>query len=295
MKYIIIILLCIFSLNLSSQILDITNTIPGNLGTILGNDEDFLISFSGLKINGTINDEDFKIIRLLSQTNYILYHVSYLDLSECNIVGDTLKYKHLGTGTSSKITYLNLPKTLKVIENDVFGYNDKLKNIVIHEGLEYIGASAFAWCNVSEINLPSTLKILGHRAFSSCTIEKINCYSINPPETFQRMENGYYIGAWGGGWSSTTKLHCPIGSKSKYRSSELFGRFSYIIQDLNVISDVKNINLLDSWKIIDNEIISNNLDILVYNINGIKIDWKFKKLKGLYIIKDKNNIKKVLI
>ena len=297
MKYVIIILLCIFSLNIFSNNIEITVNTPGALSQILGDDEDYLISISGLKIKGTINDDDFKIIRLLSQNNYILYKVSSLDLSECNIVGDTLKYKHLNTGSQSKIAYLNLPKTLKVIENDVFSINDKLRTIIIHEGLEYIGASAFAWANLSEITLPSTLKVFGSRSFSNCTIEKINCYSINPPETFKRIENGYEIGAWGRGWPlSICQLHVPIGSKSKYRASELFGHFSYIIQDLQITTYNENINeTINSWKIIDNEIVSNNLDILVYNINGIKIDWKYKKLKGLYIIKDKNNIKKVLI
>lgn len=295
MQKLILILLCIFSLNLYSINLEITVNTPGTLSQILGDDEDYLISISGLKINGIINDEDFKIIKLLSRDNYILYQVGYLDLSDCSIVGDTLKYIHLGTGTNSKLTYLNLPKTLKVIENDVFGCSDRLKTIILHENLEYIGASAFAWCRISEITFPSTLKILGDRAFSCCTIETINCYSIDPPETFKRIVNGYSIGAFGGGWDkSSVKLHCPIGNKSKYRSSELFGRFSYIIQDLNVISNTTNIQT-NLYKILNKQIISDE-DLIVYNINGIQMNWKNKVLNsGLYIIKHKDNIIKMKI
>lgn len=61
------------------------------------------------------------------------------------------------------------PKTVKVICDNAF-YQTSVKNVVLPEGLEIIGNSAF-WSNktLQSINLPSTLLSVGEYAFQYCS------------------------------------------------------------------------------------------------------------------------------
>lgn len=61
-----------------------------------------------------------------------------------------------------------LPKTLIEIEACCFQYAEILKEVVFQEGLEVIGDVAFQECAIEEIDLPSSIKIIGEGAFSYC-------------------------------------------------------------------------------------------------------------------------------
>ena len=48
------------------------------------------------------------------------------------------------------------------------GCSDKLKHVILPEGVTRIGRNAFAWTEISRINLPESLTSMGEGAFACC-------------------------------------------------------------------------------------------------------------------------------
>ena len=80
---------------------------------------------------------------------------------------------HIGEGIThvsgfdsiAKLEVVTFPSTLKSIGDFAFK-NANFKELILPEGLEYIGNRAFLWCNKLEyVKLPSTLKYIGANAF----------------------------------------------------------------------------------------------------------------------------------
>lgn len=67
------------------------------------------------------------------------------------------------------IESIELPSSIRVIEDDCFSGNESLKSITLHEGLESIGERAFCYCtNLETVNFPSSLRSIGEEAFREC-------------------------------------------------------------------------------------------------------------------------------
>lgn len=73
---------------------------------------------------------------------------------------------------------LEVPAGVKTIGKDLLGYHkgENVKTVIVPEGVEEIKESAFRSSNISEIQLPSTLKKIGRDAFSSC--KNLKCIRI---------------------------------------------------------------------------------------------------------------------
>ena len=72
---------------------------------------------------------------------------------------------------------IEIPSSVKSIGNGAFnwtshGYGMPIK-YVLNEGLESIGASAFSYIDIHEINIPSTVKTIGAEAFYSTLLEEV--------------------------------------------------------------------------------------------------------------------------
>lgn len=107
----------------------------GNLATLLANAQADQIT--SLKINGDLNEEDFQYIR------ENLSALETLDLS------------------GSDITELPV-RALAFYSSMGLSDNTTLKEVILPEGLETIGNSAFAMCTALEkVNIPSTVTTLG--------------------------------------------------------------------------------------------------------------------------------------
>ena len=64
---------------------------------------------------------------------------------------------------------LNLPAGLKTIDDEAFaGLSDAAGTVVVPEGVETVGARAFAESALSEIQLPATVRSIGAEAFKNC-------------------------------------------------------------------------------------------------------------------------------
>jgi hypothetical protein len=89
--------------------------------------------------------------------------IEWADSSSVSTIG---RYAFSGVA----IEYLEIPTSVRYIEDEAFRYCQYLKNVVINEGLTSIGNSAFIWCSALEsISLPTTLTTIRAFAFAGCT------------------------------------------------------------------------------------------------------------------------------
>lgn len=101
--------------------------------------------------------------------------------------------KVIGYKTKSKIKLkLVIPDTVKKYKVVSIGFHafpefEKLKEVVLPNGLIEICPRAFSWCEqLSKINIPSTLKYIGYWAFE-------NCYRLFHSETIFDMPDSLEV------------------------------------------------------------------------------------------------------
>jgi len=75
------------------------------------------------------------------------------------------------------VTCLTIPASVKEIGSYSLGLSRNLEKVILSEGLEKIGRRAFLGCRkLTEINLPSTLRIIEDYAFQECGITEAAFY-----------------------------------------------------------------------------------------------------------------------
>lgn len=156
-------------------------TTPGMLGVETLYQVDRLQDVEMLRISGTINSDDWKVIDQM--TNLIALDLSGVSLTE--IPKD--KFKDV-----TRLKYVKLPKNLEIINENAF-YNCNLSSIEIPASVTQINGSAFrsnslryvqfengsrlttinefafASNSFAEIILPNTIESIGNNAFAACT------------------------------------------------------------------------------------------------------------------------------
>lgn len=191
-----------------------------------------------LVVTGSMNDDDLRIIAQM-------HCLSKLDLRQTDI-----KDFYLNDGTSWTSPYYGLkeillPNTIQSIYDDLaapslkhvnFSELINLKRIgqtvfnsislnkidLSKTKLEYIGAYAFGYCNItSPLSFPSTLQEIGYNAFNIATPEYIKLKSPN----MVHCEN-----AFGSTDFENCKLYVPKGLKSTYQADSEWGKFKNIIE-----------------------------------------------------------------
>lgn len=133
---------------------------PGSLGTEVLYNVDHLKKVKALKIAGTMNDDDWSKLSMMTS-------LTYLDLSEANIHSIPKEQFR-----SSKYPFLNevkLPNTLKRIEDEAFAYSS-LEYCELPENVEYVGNSAFYGTLLHHVKVPNSIKELKENVFISCYI-----------------------------------------------------------------------------------------------------------------------------
>ncbi len=144
--------------------------------------------------------------------NLVVLSLSMLKSNGINTKGDVIipevinvngeKKTVIGIGQNvftenKEITSIQLPSTIKEIDDFAFNECVNLKKINLPEGLEVIGRAAFQLCsNLQEIKLPDSVKKIGDFAFNHCpaiqgtsfklpaSIEKIGRRNDAPTHTF---------------------------------------------------------------------------------------------------------------
>jgi len=97
----------------------------------------------------------------------------------------------------SKISSFTFPQGLiasKKIPDSMFFQAFDLNSIVIPEGIEIIGYSAFCGCSLTSVTLPSTIKEIGRSAFRDCP--ELTNVIVPESVTSIRFDNTQYSGSF---------------------------------------------------------------------------------------------------
>ena len=130
-----------------------------------------------LKVIGTINNTDINWLKNLSgMTNGQL---SYIDLSDCDIQGNSLPESAFdGCYTLQEII---LPNSLSTIETKAFRECLGLWKVHLPQELKTIGNYAFSNCRYwSEVSLPSSLQSIGNNPFRYDKFDSFEIDDNNP-------------------------------------------------------------------------------------------------------------------
>ncbi|MDE6338295.1 MAG: leucine-rich repeat domain-containing protein, partial [Muribaculaceae bacterium] len=125
------------------------------------------------------------------------------------------------------ITSLTLPATIQRIGEDAFYCCKQLSNVILNEGLESIGGTAFQDCGLKNITIPSTIVSMGSEPFLCNPMESITMLSIMPP--FNESSDEYPI-FYSTSITTTTVLELTKENASNYLNSE-FNMFANINVD----------------------------------------------------------------
>ena len=80
-----------------------------------------------------------------------------------------IMFEYKGEDVPQKVTHVRLNPSVVEIDNEAFHRRDKLREVVLNDGLREIGAHAFNGCKeLQEINIPSTVIKIDEYAFCSC-------------------------------------------------------------------------------------------------------------------------------
>lgn len=88
--------------------------------------------------------------------------------------------------------YINSFPVISISDN-AFANQTMLRNVIICNGIEYIGNSAFRGCNsMQTLQLPETIKEIGINAFKQCTLLS-NIYLKNTEQMWQSKSKNYSV------------------------------------------------------------------------------------------------------
>ena len=144
--------------------------------------------------------------------------------------------------SSSNLANVEVPAIVNVdgtdypvtkIDNNALSYVYTIKEIILPEGLLYIGRNAFRSCSMSVLHLPSTIKEIGDYAFAGCKSLRHITTSMSEPCAINR--NVFVIEPLSFEETkveefSSAALYVPIGSKTTYSSAAVWNEFPIIYQ-----------------------------------------------------------------
>lgn len=163
---------------------------PGTLAEKLGDQIGYIYS---LTLSGKINGTDLSTLRTMMGCTGDMKSLTLLDLRNATIVkggeymnGETLNednvlpYKVFSSSPS--LQFIATPLSLKKIGSSAMYRAGAIQEVVLNEGLEEIGNSAFAdnmaGSPLKKLNIPSSVKTLGNDFISRCYV--LTDFSLDP-------------------------------------------------------------------------------------------------------------------
>lgn len=158
-------------------------------------------------------------------------------------------FKEMAFEYNVNLKYIEIPATINEISNSCFygcsrlseckmpgvkfirGYaffRTGFERLILHEGLERIGGSAFQECsNLKSIVLPGTLSYIGDDAFLGC--EQLDTVKVKFREPIELGSNVFWV------YRPNTQrkkkvLLVPLGSKPAFEADEQWKRFQTILE-----------------------------------------------------------------
>lgn len=131
-----------------------------------------------------------------------------------------------------------------------FGYCQRLKHIMLPEGLLTIGNGAFISCtNLNTVIISSTVTNIGVQAFINCdNLKDVYCLAPTPPNCdFEAFED-----------CKDKTLHVPAASINLYRNSGMWGEFGEIVVSDMTTTGISDVNAASG-------------DAPVYTLGGLRV------------------------
>lgn len=102
-----------------------------------------------------------------------------------------------GVFEGSALESITLPSTLRRIEYSAFKFCERLKAVLLPDGLETIGTSCFAYTGLESIVFPKSMRAVGNSAFCHC--RKLKYVELN--EELERLgeteaDNAHWFKGW---------------------------------------------------------------------------------------------------
>ena len=140
----------------------------------------------------------------------------YDSRENCNAIIETATNK-LIQGCSSSI----IPNSVTAIGNAAFAQCSNLTSINIPNGVKSIGSSAFANCKIPSIVIPESVESIGQHAFGGNSILTSLVVKWDTPIklTTDIIVSSNY---------NRVTLNVPLGTKSKYKSANIWRKFTNI-------------------------------------------------------------------
>ncbi len=141
----------------------------------------------------------------------------------CNFLVD-ITTPYIFTNLPNSVVKLNITNTTSIQDSALNGY-DKLKEIILPEEIESIGANAFKGCsNLLSITIPDRVKSIGNNAFNECN----SLTNIIVPESVTSIGTDVFAGC-----NNITKIQTPFVFDNVPSSVE-----ELIITNANKIGDL---------------------------------------------------------
>lgn len=151
---------------------------------------------------------------------------------------------------------VTLPKNCRKIAKEAFDMCMELKEINFPETLEVIERRAITGCEMTEIVLPSNLRLLGPASLGIDGLQNVYSQSVVPPVCEKDPEGGW--GPFGEGNYSATTLYVPVGTKELYRNQWGWDIFPNIVEtDAFPSTSVSSVRLDNS-----------DADDILYDLSG---------------------------
>lgn len=197
--------------------------------------------FTAKTIEGV--DMKFKVISAKDKTCQVGF-LTYIDQN-----GDD-SWSSIDHSTEGTVTIPATVNGLAVVKvgNSAFVSCEKLKSVIVPEGVTDIGGDAFLLCkSLTSVQLPETLQSIGEQTFFLCTslttitipknatefgysilsycssLSSIHSLNENPVSAGRAFENDEI-------WDKVT-LYVPAGTKAKYQSAQGWKNFKNIVEE----------------------------------------------------------------
>ena len=140
----------------------------------------------------------------------------------------------------NKVNKIEIPESVKIIEQRAFLKNKGIKTLILNNGLKEIGICAFDNTNIKEITIPESVEKIGQSAFEYCNnLEKVTYNAINC-EYDGVADYVYPLFYMDGGNENDVLQEIVIGNKVKKIPE---GMFSFInkVNKIEIPQSVKDI------------------------------------------------------
>lgn len=117
---------------------------------------------------------------------------------------ETIKYGALAR--NSNLNYLNIPATVKTLENNAVYWCNSLTSVTFEEGLLSIGGNAFTDTKVTSFTIPASVTNIEIQPFALNAYSTLQNITVSPSNTTYYSYDG---ALYKPGTNSLTLIHCP--------------------------------------------------------------------------------------